>query len=291
MNRVLSNAIALACITLKLYTRDRKAMALSLLFPIFFTVAFGAALGRGGREAVREIMPMLVGLSIITSSFFGQGLGVVIQRERGMLRRYRLTPLGSGGLLAGTVLAGLVMLAFTLCVQLLMLKTVYHAPFDFRIGPFILVIVVGAISMASLGLIIAAIASTMQEAQLLMQMTFMGTLFLSGLTFPMEMFGLRIRQFAQFLPPTHLVTSLTHAMLGGFSLSTDGVALVALMLMAATAFTIAARLFRWEKNDPLPRRAKASALLALIPVLLFGAWRVAQFPAPRVHAPGARTRR
>ncbi|HEY3412365.1 MAG TPA: ABC transporter permease [Armatimonadota bacterium] len=291
MIRVLSNAIALARITLKLYMRDRKAMALSLLFPLFFTVAFGAALGKGGREEVREIMPMLVGLSIITSSFFGQGLGVVVQRERGMLRRYRLTPLGAGGLLAGTVLAGLAMLTFTLGVQLLMLKVVYHAPLDFPVGPFLLVTVVGAISMASLGLVIAAIASTMQEAQLLMQMSFMGTLFLSGLTFPLEMYSLRVRQFAQFLPPTHLVTPLKHVMLGGFSLESDGVALCALALMAATAFTIATRLFRWDRTEPLPRRAKASALLALIPVLLFGAWRNTHTQAPRIIIPSAQSRR
>jgi ABC-2 type transport system permease protein len=287
MIRTVRNALSLAGITLKLYTRDRRAFVMSLIFPLFFLFAFGTLMGREGPGAVREIMPMLIGLSIITGSFFGQGLGVVIQRERGMLRRYRLTPLGAGGLLAGTVLAGLVLLAFTIALQLLLLRVLYHAPMDFHVVPFLVVVLVGAVSMASLGLIIAAIASTMQEAQLLMQMTFMSTLFLSGMTFPLYLFPSWVRKVAQFLPPTHMVNALRDVILGGFSWREDGVALFALALMAVSAFTIAARLFRWEKDDPLPRRAKATALLALIPVLLFGAWKVTQPSVARVHLPAA----
>jgi ABC-2 type transport system permease protein len=293
MIRTLRNALSLTAMTLKLYTRDRRAFGMSLLFPLFFLFTFGTILGREGPNAIRMVIPMLVGLSIITSSFFGQGLGVVIQRERGMLRRYRLTPLGAGGLLMGTVLAGLALLAFTLGIQLVLLKVIYHAPMDFKVGPFILVCLIGSISMASLGLIIAAIASTMQEAQLLMQLTFMSTLFLSGMTFPLDQFPRWVQKASQFLPPTHLVTALRHTILGGFSVKADGIALFALALMAGAAFTIAARLFRWEKDDPLPRRAKATALLALIPVLVFGAWRTVQTtpkPARPVHSTQPTTR-
>lgn len=281
--RTVRNALALAGITLKLYMRDRRAMALSLLFPLIFTFAYGTLFGRGGKEAIRQILPMLVGLSIITSSFFGQGLGVVIQRERGMLRRYRLTPLGVGGLLGGTVVAGMVLLSFTICVQLAILRYVYHAPMDFSVWQFLLVAFIGSVSMASLGLIIAAIASTMQEAQLLMQITFMSTIFISGMTVPLDQYPAQVRTIAQFLPPTHVVTTLNHVFFHQFTRASDGAPLVALLLMSATAFTIATRLFRWEKNDPLPRRAKASALLALIPVLLFGAWRNAHTPSARVR--------
>lgn len=273
MIRTLRNALSLAGITLKLYARDRKALALSLLFPLIFTFVYGTLFGKGGTEQLRFVVPMLIGLSITTGAFFGQGLGVVIQRERGMLRRYRLTPLGSGGLLAGTVLAGLVLLSFTICVQLALLKFVYRAPIDFRAWQFVLVALIGSISMASLGLIIAAIASTMQEAQLLMQITFMGTIFVSGMTIPLDQYPAAVRSVAQFLPPTHVVKALNDVCFHRFSRVADAAPLIALVIMAATAFTIATRLFRWEKEDPLPRRAKASALLALLPVLVFGAWR------------------
>lgn len=273
MRRTLRNALALAGITLKLYARDRRALALSLLFPLIFTFVYGTLFGRQGSQALRFVVPMLIGLSISTGAFFGQGLGVVVQRERGMLRRYRLTPLGAGGLLAGTVLAGLVLLGLTIGVQLALLRFVYHAPIDFRAWQFILVALIGSVSMASLGLIIAAIASTMQEAQLLMQITFMSTIFISGMTIPLDQYPASVRSVAQFLPPTHMVKALNDVCFHQFSRSADGPPLAALLIMAATAFTIAARLFRWEKEDPLPRRAKATALLALIPVLLFGAWR------------------
>jgi ABC-2 type transport system permease protein len=232
---------------------------------------------------------MLVGLSITTGAFFGQGISVVVQRERGMLRRYRLTPLGSGGLLAGTVIAGLVTLAFTIGIQLALLRFAYHAPMDFRAWQFVLVTLIGSLAMASLGLIIAAIASTMQEANLLMQITFMSTIFISGMTIPLSQYPPMVQKVAQFLPPTHVVKSLNDVFFHQFTRANDAAPLAALLIMASAAFTVATRLFRWEKDDPLPRRAKASALLALTPVLLFGAWQTAHTPG-HVAKPAAHVR-
>ncbi|HEY3268228.1 MAG TPA: ABC transporter permease [Armatimonadota bacterium] len=268
----LRHALVLAALSLKLIARDRRAFAFSLAFPLTFTFVFGALSRSPDSGGVTQFIPMLVALSIVTGSFFGQGMSVVVQRERGMLRRYRLTPIGSASLLIGTMLSGLAMLAITVSVQLALLHFVYNAPLKFAAAPFVLTAVVGAASMASLGLIIAAITSTMQEAQITFQMTFLASMFLSGIVVPLEMYGRTMQRVAAFLPPTHMMHTLRDALTGHFSVRHDGVPLLMLTLMAATAITIASRLFRWDKDDPLSRRAKLTAVLALIPVLLFGLW-------------------
>lgn len=283
--RSVRNALALAMLSLKLVARDRRAFVFSMIFPLGFLFVFGLLAGSDARYMVMHIVPMLVSLSIVTGSFFGQGMSVVVQRERGMLRRYRLTPLGAGGMLGGTLLAGLAMVAFNVALQLFLLRVVFHARLDFPVLPFIVIALVGAASMACLGLIIAAVTSTMQEAQIVFQITFMGSLFLSGLTVPLEEYPVWVQKMAVFLPPTHLMKTLQHALTGRASLREDALPLFALALMAVAAFTIAARLFRWERDDPLPRRAKWSALLALTPVLLFGLWQNAHTRPPHPQPP------
>jgi ABC-2 type transport system ATP-binding protein len=270
--RVVRNALSLAGMMLKLSLRDRRAFFFSLVFPLAFLYVFGLLASGGGPEMLRMITSRLVGLAIMTGSFFGQGLTLAVQRERGMLRRYRLTPLGAAGLLGGTALAGLVMVALTVGIQLGLWHFQFHAPLQFEVGIFLVAGVVSAVSMASLGLVIAAVASTMQEAQILFQITFMASIFLSGMTVPLEEFPDWVRRLAVFLPPTHMMNVLEHALLGARTLQPDLPAIVALVLMTVGAFTAASRLFRWEKDDPLPRRAKLAALLALLPIVAFGAW-------------------
>lgn len=270
--RVMRNSLLLGGMMLKLSLRDKRAFFFSLLFPLAFLYIFGVLAAGEGPEALREITSRLVGLAIMTGSFFGQGLTLAIQRERGMLRRYRLTPLGAAGLLGGTAIAGLVMVAISVGLQLLLWHVQFHAPLHFHAGLFLIAAIISSLAMASLGLVIAAVASTMQEAQILFQITFLGALFLSGMTIPLEVFPKWIQRSALFLPPTHMMTVLENVLLGAPSLIPDIPALVALVLMTVVAFVAAARLFRWEKDDPLPRHAKLSALLALLPILVYGFW-------------------
>jgi ABC-2 type transport system permease protein len=292
--RVARNAISLARTMLTLSFRDRRAFALSLVFPLAFLYVFGLLSSGEGPDALQTITSRLIGLTIITGSFFGQGLTLALQRERGMLRRYRLTPLGAEGLLGGTAMAGLVMVAFSVALQLGLWHYQFHAPLHFNVWLFLVAATVSSLAMASLGLVIAAVASTMQEAQILFQITFMASLFLSGVTIPLEAFPEWIRRVAVFLPPTHMMNTLDHVLMGAPTLRPDVPAIVALALMTVAAFVAAARLFRWDKDDPLPRRAKLSALLALTPIIVFGVWQnMSQAPAaapppPPPAAQGAR---
>jgi hypothetical protein len=77
-----------------------------------------------------------------------------------------------------------------------------------------------------------------------------------------------------------MMNTLDHVLMGAPTLRPDVPAIVALALMTVAAFLAAARLFRWDKDDPLPRRAKLSALLALTPIIVFGVWQnMSQAPA------------
>ncbi|MPN45426.1 hypothetical protein SDC9_192993 [bioreactor metagenome] len=84
---------------------------MGMVFPLVFLFLFGLLAAQEGPYILRELIARVVGLTIMTGSFMGQGMGLAVQRERGMLRRYRLTPLGATGLLGGAalVVSGLLM--------------------------------------------------------------------------------------------------------------------------------------------------------------------------------------
>ena len=67
---------------------------------------------------------------------------------------------------------------------------------------------VGVIAFRAIGLIIASVANSAQESQILVQLVYLPMLFLSGTTFSITLLPVWAQTFAQFLPATYLVTAL-----------------------------------------------------------------------------------
>src|ERR1700676_1724781 len=75
---------------------------------------------------------------------------------------------------------------------------------------FVLV-TVGVVSFASMGLIVASVTNTMQETQVLNQLIWLPLIFLSGATMPLPYLPHVAQKFALFLPATYLVWGLEAA--------------------------------------------------------------------------------
>jgi hypothetical protein len=138
-------------------------------------------------------------------------------------------------------------------------------------GVFVLV-TLGIITFATLGLIIASVTNTMQETQIINQILWWAFLFLSGATLPLPLLPRWIQNIALFLPATYLVVGLERVMVGGASVLTIGPEVLSLAVCAAIAFVMSQQLFRWEPEAKVPRRAKLWAASTVIPFLLLGVW-------------------
>jgi ABC-type multidrug transport system permease subunit len=136
---------------------------------------------------------------------------------------------------------------------------------------FVLV-TLGTVSFASLGLIVASVTNTMQETQIINQIIWFVFLFISGATIPFPILPSMVQAVAIFLPATYLVSGLQRAMIDHTGVSSLGTYMASLIGCALIAFLVAAQLFRWDPEEKAPRRAKLWAALAIIPFLLLGAW-------------------
>src|SRR5215213_7760993 len=96
-------------VSLRLHFRNRMAIIYSYLFPTIFLIAFWV-LYRHERVPLARHMGELLTVTALGGACFGLPTTMVSERERGVWRRYRLTPVATGLLLASTAAARYVLL-------------------------------------------------------------------------------------------------------------------------------------------------------------------------------------
>src|SRR6188472_703780 len=91
-------------LSLRLHFRNRMALLYGYLFPLIFLVAFWV-LYRHEKIPLLRHMGELLTVSVLGGACFGLPTTMVSERERGVWRRYRLTPLATWSVVASTVVA------------------------------------------------------------------------------------------------------------------------------------------------------------------------------------------
>jgi ABC-2 type transport system permease protein len=209
-------------------------------------------------------------------SFWGLSIQLVMFREQGVLRRFRLAPIGAGAMLASSIVSNYLLTLPTIVAEFLLARWVFHLEHWGNLPTTFVLVSLGTITFASYGLTIASVTSTMQETQMINNAIWTVFIFLSGATFPLPFLPGPVQSLAVFLPPTYLVTGLQRAIVSEAHVWQLGAELLALAGGAAVAFLISWQLFRWEPEEKIPARAKARAAAVIIPFLLLGVWESAR---------------
>lgn len=256
---------------MRLAMRNRAFLFFSLITPLAFLFGYGALARRTGPSAMPYFLGMVLALTIM-GSFWGLSVQLVTFREQGILRRFRVTPVGASAMLASSLISNYFLTLPTIAIEFYLSRSLFHmAGFGNLVSVFILV-TIGTLTFASLGLIVASVTNTMQETQIINQIIWFIFLFISGATIPFPKLPALVQKIAVFLPATYLVSGLQRAMVDRTSVLDLGAYLASLIGCALIAFTISAQLFRWEPESKVPRRAKLWATAAVIPFLLLGIW-------------------
>ncbi len=261
----------LAKIRMRLAVRNRTFLFFSLAFPLGFLVFFALLFGKGQAGMIAYVLGSVLTLTVM-GSFWGLSVQLVTFREQGILRRFRLAPVGAGAMLASGILSNYVLAIPTVVIEILICRSVFHMHTWGNPWAIFLLVSVGSATFSAFGLIVASVTNTMQETQMINQIIWMGFLFLSGATVPLAVLPLWLQRVSLFLPATYLATGLEAATTRTATvveISTDAAALIIGFLVA---FEISRQLFRWEPEAKVPGRAKLWVLAAMIPFLVFGIW-------------------
>jgi ABC-2 type transport system permease protein len=251
--------------------RNKAFLFFSLIMPLAFFFLFAGVFGKGEPRAVAYLMGPVIALTVM-GSFWGLSASLVMYREQGILRRYRLAPLTASDMLASSIAANFILTMPTVAIELVFARVLFHVTQLGNLITLVVVVAVATVAFASLGLVVASVTNTMQETQVICQIIWFGLLFFSGATFPLPMLPRIVQRFSVFLPATYLVTGLQKAIVQSKPFWQLSVELVALAAWAVLAFFVAAQLFRWETEEKLPRNAKLWAVATILPFLLLGTW-------------------
>jgi len=266
----MKTTLLLTAIRMRLAMRTRIFLFFSLIMPLAFLFLYAGIFAKGDPETVGYMMPAVLALTVM-GSFWGMSVQLVIYREQGILRRFRLAPVGAGPMLASGILANYILTIPTIFVQLFLARWVFHVPHFGNIIGVLLLVSLGAMTFAAMGLIVASVTNSMQETQLICNAIWFILLFLSGATVPLPTLPKFVQAFALYLPATYLITGMQQLTNGAhiWSIAGEWISLGACFLVS---FFVSVQTFRWEQEEKIIGKFKLRAALAVIPFLLIGTY-------------------
>jgi len=267
----LKTILTLAAMRIRITLRNKAFLFFSLIMPMTFFFLYGSVFAKGNPNVVRYLLGPVISMSVM-GTFWGLSAQIVTWREQGILRRFRLSPVSAFHMIASSILANMMLIFPTVLLELLMARLVYHVLSFGNVASVFVLALVGIVSFASLGLIVASVTNTMQETQVINQLLWFALIFASGATVPLAELPNVAQHAALFLPATYLVHGLQLAMVDNASVLSLWVEIGCLLAWATLAIFISSQLFRWEPEAKLPRNAKLWAVSTILPFILLGIW-------------------
>lgn len=192
------------------------------------------------------VIPGILAMNMMFSALFGVGYVIVRYRKNGMLKRLKATPVNAFEYLSVQIVSRLILImAITSFVFYATNLFVGYAMFGSHLSLF-LVFALGAISLISLSLIVAARTTSEETAGGLLNLISWPMMFLSGVWFSLEGANPLMQQIAEILPLTHITAAARSIMIDGAGLVDVSYHLIVLAGQSLLFLLIGAYAFRWE---------------------------------------------
>ncbi len=198
----------------------------------------------GGRY-IDFLVPGLLGMSLMGGGLWGVGFVTVDMRIRKLLKRFVATPMKHSEFLGGVMLSRLLFLVPEVLVLLIFARLAFGVVIYGSLLAVTFLILLGAVTFAGLGLLVASRAKTLEAVSGLMNLVMLPMWLLSGIFFTSERFPAAVQPFIKVLPLTALNNALRAVMQEGASLASQLPEIGLLAGWAVVTFALALKLFRW----------------------------------------------
>ena len=167
------------------------------------------------------MMPGLLTTTLMSGSLFGVALPLVQQREIGLLRRLRVTPVPA----AAVAIAHGVTAIMTGLISLVVLMTLGRCVFGMQMAgswPTLVAVPIscGACALVPMGLLVGSTARDIRTAPAIANLLFFPMMFLSGSAMPFAVLPEGVQRFARLLPTTYLNETYSGVIVRGEGLLT-----------------------------------------------------------------------
>ncbi|GGD66170.1 ABC transporter permease [Paenibacillus nasutitermitis] len=247
----MSAVFRLIAFDFRLYLRDWLTIFWILIYPVLMLVIFGSMFGNqpGLTEGSRYIdfyVPALCAMNVLSISVFTLNINIITQREKGILRRYRVSPIPVSAVLASHAVQGIVLVAAGAVEIIVIAKLIWGI--SFTLSTFLTLLgclLFGCIGFFSLGFALSGLANTAGAASGIAMVFFFPMLFLSGIAMPLNIFPQFMQTISGWIPMTYFV-ELVQGVWDNQELASFGTELAVMGGFAVLMVLLAFILFRWE---------------------------------------------
>ncbi len=199
-----------------------------------------------GARYIDFLVPGLLGMNLMGTGMWGIGFSIVNARTRNLLKRLVATPMKKGHFLLGQMIGRIVFLFLEVGVLVSFARFAFDVPIRGSVVALAVVSLLGAMTFAGMGLLVASRARTIEGVSGLMNFVMLPMWILSGTFFSTSRFPEVMQPVVRVLPLTAVNEALRAVMLDGASLGSVAGSLLVAAAWGALAFAGALYLFRWR---------------------------------------------
>jgi ABC-2 type transport system permease protein len=235
----------------RLYWRSRESAVFTFIFPLLLFVLLGSVYsGRiYGVPASQALLAALLAYGCTMVAFAGLAITLVIRREQSLLKRLRATPLPPATFVAALLGSTLIVFALESVALFLLGRAVFGTPLPDRVGSIALLIAIGGICFAALGVGLSGLVRSAEGSSAVVNLIVLPMAFLTGAFGPTQHYPRFLRALGDVLPLKYLVDLSNAVYLHDHSVWSKPGALAVLGAWGAVGLAVAFFRFRWEPSE------------------------------------------
>jgi len=210
LNDDLRGLFYIALKDLRAYYFKPPNISWGILFPFAFVLAF--AIRNPGET--RDLVPGLLGLTVLFGSSSMEAIVIVFERRIGSLERLMLAPISLFALMSGKILGG-IFFGLTVTSVVLGVSLAIFGLGNINWFLFLLTLLLSAAAFSALGAFISVAVREIFEAQTLANFIRFPMMFLGGVFVPLNEMSPTLQEVARLLPLTYSVEAFRAALNGG----------------------------------------------------------------------------
>lgn len=232
------------------FWRHRQQAFWSFVMPVVLLVLLGETDSHrlyNGVPVINWMVPGLLTFGLVAAIYNNLAVTITTQREAGILKRLRATPLSPRTYIVGQLGSGFVVGACLTAIFLVAAKSLFGISMPLRHAPaFAVTVLLAAGCFSALGLAVTAVIRSAESASPVVTATYLPLALVSGIFYPGQSGPAWLQSVTRALP----LRALTEALQACFSHS-PGLAFRPVQLAAVAGWALAGavcagRYFRWS---------------------------------------------
>jgi ABC-2 type transport system permease protein len=231
----------------RMFWRNPTAAFFSFVLPLLFLFLFGAIFSND-QKTLDVIVPGILGLSVMSTTFNALSMNITFLREEGVLKRIHGTPMPPVSYLAGVAANAVSNAAFQLVIVVVAGRLFFGIGWPKDWLELAVFAVVGVATLAALGVAFSHVIPNFDAAPAYTNIVFLPVIFISGVFYDVDTAPQFLTDIARVLPLTHVIDGFSAAMVSGAALSDHMGDLAVVAAWGLFGAIFAVRGFSWESR-------------------------------------------